>query len=281
VADWTTAKVLHNLNYAYSIGVKQPTTADKYFQLAASQPFIYDPGDLGIKYSEFAISIGQDEADILNHNFINQALDNSAAVLEKETAKVNNNPIYWFHLANDYDTKSILNKTPVDPRSITAVNNAIALAPNRVEPKFFLVQIYGLQNDIPKVVSESEEIAREVPFFPDVQWRLALAYKDAGRLDDAVRVGEQAISEGYQFKLVQEFKWLINYYADQQNYQRVADLYEQAVKLSPEDYQLYASLATVYAKLGEKDKAIQTAQKVVQLNPASQPSVDAFIKSLQ
>ena len=281
VTDWTTVKVLYNLNIAYATGINNPQRAEDYFQSTASQSFIYDRGDLGQKYSEFAVAVGQDGADTLDHNFLNQVLRGAAGVMENVTAQIKNNPIYWYELANDYDTESILNKTGSDPRAQAAVTNAINLAPNRVEPKFFQVQIYGLDNNIAAVVSESEAIAKAVPFNAEAQWRLALAYKDDNRLEDAVVQANKAIAQGYKFRLVQEFKWLVNYYADKQDYQRVADLYEQAVKLSPNDYQLYASLATVYAKLGDRDKAIAAAQKVLQLNLASKPTVDAFLKSLQ
>jgi O-antigen ligase len=281
VTDWTTLKVLYNLNIAYAMGINNPQVADGYFQHAVAESFIYDMGDLGQKYSEFAVAAGQDDLNTLDHGFLNQILDNAAGVLEKVTAKIKNNPIYWYELANDYDTKSIVNKTGVDPKAQTAVNNAIALAPNRVEPKFFQVQIYGLEDNIPAVVSESETIANAVPFNPEVQWRLALAYKDAGRLEDAVSKAEQALSMGYKPMLVPEIKWLINYYADQKDYQRVADLYQMAIKLTPNDYQLYASIATVYAKLGDRDQAIAAAYKVLQLNPGSKPTVDAFLESLQ
>ncbi len=281
VTNWGTIKVLYNLNIAYALGIKNPKITAEYYERAAGQPFVYDRGDIGVKYGEFAVQTAQDLGASLEPGFINQTLDNAAKVLEKTVAGVNNNPIYWYHLANDYNTKSIFNKSAVLPRAVEAVNKAIALVPTRVEPKFFLVQIKGLQNDIPSVVKISEEIAAAVPWNAETKWRLALAYKDAKRLDDAIVQAKLALAGGYKFKLVKEFRWLINYYADKEDYPQVALLYEQAIVLSPNDFQLYASLATVYAKLGEKDKAILAAQKVVELNPASKANVDAFIKSLQ
>src|SRR6185295_7647028 len=106
-----TARVLYNLNIAYAQGLHNPTSAEKYFEKAESESFIYDLGDLGTKHGEFAVAVGQDLSGSLDSGFVHGALSKATEVLEKVTSSVKNNPIYWYHLANDYDTVSIIDKS--------------------------------------------------------------------------------------------------------------------------------------------------------------------------
>jgi O-antigen ligase/tetratricopeptide (TPR) repeat protein len=281
ITDWITMRVTKDINYAYAIDIKDPVLAKSYFNKAGEHSFIYDPAEIAVKTEEFTVRAAQDSTKKEDKEFINSMFNDSISRLEQVTAKTKNNPIYWFKLGNMYSQLAYYNKSGYDLRGETAVNNAIALVPNRIEPLFFLVQLRALQNNIPEVVKISEQINELVPNNPEATWRLALAYKDGGNVDLAAETAEKAFSIGYHFKLVREFRWLINYYADKENYQRVRELYEQAIDLSPDDYQLYASLATVYAKLGENQKAILAAQKVLQLNPESKALVEAFLKALQ
>jgi tetratricopeptide (TPR) repeat protein len=179
-----------------------------------------------------------------------------------------------------YSQKAYFNKSGYDKRAEEAINKAISLVPNRIEPLFFIVQIKALQNDLPEVVKTSEQIVNMVPNNAEAVWRLALAYKDGGERDKAAETAEKALSMGYEFKLVREFAWLINYYADKSDYAKVVSLYETAVQIKPNDYQLYASLATAYARNNQRGQAIAAAYKVLELNPGSKPTVDAFLQQL-
>ncbi len=274
------ARILTNINMGFAIDIKNPELAKESFDRAAGIPFNYDPGELGVKYEEFAIRVAQDSPKKSDTQFVNAALDGAIGTLERAVQKTANNPIYWYKLGNLYNTKAFYNKTDPNPRAEFAIEKSISLVPTRIEPLFFLVQTRALQHRTADVLKISEDIVAAVPSNAEAKWRLALAYKDAKRDEDAVRMGELALSQGYQFKLVREFQWLINYYVDKGNFTRVATLYEQAVALSPGDDQLYEGLAAVYAKLGEKEKAIAAARKVAELKPERAADVEAFIKAI-
>ncbi len=281
VTDIGTWTVLRDVNYALAIDVQNAQQTKIFFDHAAVQPFVYDRGEIGTKYEAFAVKVAQDMPDKFDSTFINAVLDGAISQLEQTTAAVKNNPIYWFDLGNLYSVKSYYNKKEADPRAEASIQKAIALVPNRIEPYYFLIQIRALQHDIAGAVAVAEELVKKVPVSAEAKWRLALAYKDAHRDDDAVSEAEQAIAQGYRFKLVTEIRWLINYYADKQDYPRVVQLYEQATQLSPQDFQLWASLASAYAKVGDKVKAIAAAEKVRSLSPQSAATVDVFIQGLQ
>jgi O-antigen ligase/tetratricopeptide (TPR) repeat protein len=56
---------------------------------------------------------------------------------------------------------------------------------------------------------------------------------------------------------------------------------QKGLAVEPNNADLYASLADIYAASGEKTKAKEMAEKAVQLNPSLKDAVDQFIKSLE
>ncbi|MDE2311651.1 MAG: O-antigen ligase family protein [Patescibacteria group bacterium] len=278
---WQPAKISRDINYGMTVGNTDPVKAQSYFEAAAAEPFDFDPGELGVKYQTMAIKAALDFKDQIGQDAANRVLDGATAVLRQVTERITTNPVYWFDLENLYAVKADLNKTPVDPGAAPALDRAVALAPSRIEPKFFQVQLAAVEGHKDQVIALSEAIVREVPENAEAKWRLALAYEDAGRKQDAVTLAEQALAQGYKPKLVQEIKWLINYYVDRQNFPKLVEMFQQAVKLSPGDSQLWASLAAAYAKVGDKPNAIAAAHKVQQLNPAAAAEVEQFLRQLE
>lgn len=273
--------ILKDSNYASAYCDSSPDAAYNLFEKTELVPFNFDLGETSVQYEQCTIKASQDMADKLPAASINKLLDGAIASFEKTTSEVKNNPIYWFKLENLYAVKANFNKTDVSPKSEQAIENAINLAPNRIEPLFFKAQLYAVEHKKQEVIDLSQKIVDMVPENAEAKWRLALGYQDIGRSDDATKMAETALAQGYKFKLVKEIRWLINYYADHENYVKVALLYEQAIQINPNDYQLWANLATTYAKMGEKQKAIDAAQNVLRLSPESAQQVQQFINNLQ
>ena len=53
------------------------------------------------------------------------------------------------------------------------------------------------------------------------------------------------------------------------------------IKIEPDNLALLPNLATAYALSGQKEKAIETANLLLEKDPNSKPMVDAFIQSLK
>lgn len=90
-----------------------------------------------------------------------------------------------------------------------------------------------------------------------------------------------AINGGYKVTSFSDTLWLANLYGDNGDFKAAVPLYEQAVQLKPNDTQLLGGLAYVYAQSGDKQKALDIAYKMLQMDPSLKDQVDAFIKSLQ
>ena len=98
--------------------------------------------------------------------------------------------------------------------------------------------------------------------------------------DLAIETAWRAVVQRYRFKSGKEVTWLSDYYSDRQNYYRLLDLYEKALRVRPYDVSLYRKLAETYAKVGQKQKAIGTAMEGAERDP-SDPQWREFLRSLQ
>lgn len=72
----------------------------------------------------------------------------------------------------------------------------------------------------------------------------------------------------------------ITYFASQEQYEEVVALYKALTRLNPDELSYLANLAAAYAKTGQTQKAIETAQLLLERDPASAPAVEAFLESL-
>ena len=138
--------------------------------------------------------------------------------------------------------------------------------PASVQELTWLIDYYADRHDDRKLAKVYERAVKVDPTDARLYASMAEAYRNSGR----ERRAKLATSH-----------WLIDHYADQHDYRKLAELYENALQSNPADDQLYASLAAVYANLGEKDKARLAAEKAVRINPSLANATRAFLRSLK
>jgi len=66
-----------------------------------------------------------------------------------------------------------------------------------------------------------------------------------------------------------------------QKRKNIKNLYIQAIQIDPNDTSLYTGVAATYAKMHNKEKAIEYANKVLELNPGAKQAVEDFIKLVE
>jgi O-antigen ligase len=274
VTDGVTAVVLRDLNHA--LNTRNVHLAKAYFDKAAESAFLYDRVELRTRYVDFVGQLSGEYKDQADLGLTKATIDDAIAVSEQVTRQGVTETRVWLGLAYLYLERSRLDNAPPDPRAYAAVQKAIALAPNQIDPLLMLAHYDALDKRPDQALAISEDIVRTVPEYPLARWRLALMYRDLHRDELAIQTANEALRLGYRFQPF-ELAWLINCYADRQNYEKVAELYERAVRAGPPDFHLYASLAATYDKLGEREKAIAAAQKALLLNPSLEPDVKRFI----
>jgi len=116
--------------------------------------------------------------------------------------------------------------------------------------------------------------------FGDCYWYLALSEIYLKNTTDAAKNMQTAIYDGYNVNSETSLVELGNAYNSLADYKDLAIVFEKLTAVNPNAVQYHSSLAVIYAKLGQYDKARQEAATVLQLSPQSKQNVDAFIKTL-
>jgi len=114
-------------------------------------------------------------------------------------------------------------------------------------------------------------------------WFLGMAYAQTGENnEEAVKYVKEAIKRGYNYQSsTSDTARLINLYKEVGDYYGIIDCYKSLIDLQPRNAQLYAYLAAVYKKIGDKENAILYALKAVKIDPKFASESEAFINSLK
>ncbi|MFH1780609.1 MAG: O-antigen ligase family protein [Candidatus Nealsonbacteria bacterium] len=161
------------------------------------------------------------------------------------------------------------------------LSQAIGISPTNQQAYWNLAEVKLAQRKIGETISLLQQAVALEPRLGYSHWYLAMAYQIAGQ--DQLAKEELIITEemGYIWQdNIQELKKAIEIYDALGEDEGLLPLYLKATELEPENAQLWAELAAVYANLGQFGKAAETARKVIELNPDLAPTVQNFLKNL-
>ena len=88
-----------------------------------------------------------------------------------------------------------------------------------------------------------------------------------------------AIKKGYTLG-ENDYLNLASIYVKKNDFSHLVTIYESLVKLQPTSAQYMASLAVVYAKVGQIDEAVTVAHRAAQVDPAFEAEAKKFVQSL-
>jgi O-antigen ligase/tetratricopeptide (TPR) repeat protein len=91
----------------------------------------------------------------------------------------------------------------------------------------------------------------------------------------------KALDAGYSFNDPQLIQNLVNILSQQKDYERIAKLYLQLLNLDPKNPEVYVHLAATYAKLHDKNKAIEYARMAMDLDPKYKEAALDFIQKVE
>lgn len=177
----------------------------------------------------------------------------------------------------------ILGKSdPASPFNDLALENslkALEISPTFVRTYYEVAQAYLNKKDY---VSALAAFQKAVDLNPDVAvswWYLGVAQVEAGDQVGGLASIEKALELGYTAG-EQELLRLVNLYETNRNFEKVAELYEQLIRISPKNPQYHASLAATYANLGRIEDAVREAKIAARINPSFETEARAFVKSI-
>jgi O-antigen ligase len=145
----------------------------------------------------------------------------------------------------------------------------------------FASKFYLLNGEIEKSKTEAEKVIELNPKLSTSYYILALVYNGLGDFEKRDENLIKAAELNFPFKDKKQILIVINLLIKEKDYKVIEKLYLQAIKIDPQDGSLYTGLAATYAKMRNKEKAIEYANKVLELNSEAKQTVEEFIRLVE
>ncbi|MBW2597070.1 MAG: tetratricopeptide repeat protein, partial [Deltaproteobacteria bacterium] len=113
------------------------------------------------------------------------------------------------------------------------------------------------------------KLAEVNPENDSIVMSLAWAYRDSGRLSDAVACLEKLLEKELKRKTFTGFAFdeLVKIYRNEGNYERLVTICESAVAAQPNDVSLLTTLGNSYLEAGKPDRAVEVFKMITEMEP--------------
>lgn len=176
---------------------------------------------------------------------------------------------YWIYLGNlttilaDQETDQIKKNNTIK-QADDYFNTALHLAPKHQEILTGKAKLEIVAGDYKNAKDYAQKCIASNSDLGDCYWYLGLAeiyLKNNNEADKNIKIAE---NKGYdinsQLKLIE----LANAYGSFPDYQNLAPIFEKLIMINPNNIEYHSTLALIYTKLGEYNKAQQEELKVSQ-----------------
>lgn len=204
-----------------------------------------------------------------------------AQELEDEIKKMPLFADYYLNLADIYATLGAIDPSYFQ-KGKEAMEKLLKEYPN--VPQFYYKMVInrllaqdlnGARDFCLKSISLNEKL-------PTNWWYLSVIYYYAGDYQTAQENAEKAIKLGYVYTDFNGQFFLGQLNEKLRNFEKSNSFYFEALKLAPQDLQVNLNIAKNYKELGQKEKALELAQKLLASStPQTAPTIKEFIDSLK
>lgn len=167
-------------------------------------------------------------------------------------------------------------------RALEAVNASIEASPGRIPIYYTKAQILASRGEKDQAIKTLQFAENLNDKYYDSFCQLSKYYfffKDEAKgfeeMDKCIDKGGASLLAPADY-----VKSLAGHYIEKKDWTRVAQLYEVLARLGEKDSKILVDLAKIYAQQGDKAKAIETANKISELDPRLKDSSEQFIRSL-
>lgn len=239
-------------------------------RLFASNPSKFNsfPKDKRLEVADYLIDLAQTNVDYNKSDSLNQMM--LAQILDTASNVATN---------NDNKDKA----TYYSNRALEAIDDSIAASPGRIPIYYQQAQIYLGRGEQDKAIEALKTAYNLNVKYYDSACHLGKTLLYMKKEEEAFGYIDQCIDLGGARLLspVGLIKSLIGHYQEAGNTKRVIKLYEQLVKVEPNNINNMIELAKLYANAGLTEKAIGMATAISKKDPTDKQYVDDFIKSLK
>ncbi len=135
--------------------------------------------------------------------------------------------------------------------------------------------------DFERAKEKSDYCLKTYPQLKECLWISTLINIYLNDIEKGKDFIEKAKEKGYPVNNEVSLNQLIEAFAENENYQEIAPIYENLLIINPSQTQYKTSLAFVYRELGEYEKAKELALEILKTNPELREIVEEFLKTLK
>jgi len=151
-------------------------------------------------------------------------------------------------------------------RAIETTEQAIGLSPNAADLYRQCGDLYFKTRDLKKAIQNYRKADSLLPNDHHIKNNLAVAVRDSGSVEEAIRMFESIICENPDQAL--PLRNLGDTLRMRGDYSLAIDKYNQAARLDPKDATTQNSLGITSSMLGKLEEAISYFQRAVEINPS-------------
>jgi len=129
---------------------------------------------------------------------------------------------------------------------------------------FYLAMALSQQQKYEEAISVLEEISAEMANYPEGALQLAYLYQKTGQDDRAIKFLKKMITADVH--LPDLYYYLVAFLGDRKEYQQALEYALKGVEENPKHTRLLYQLGVLYEKMAQRQKAIETMEKVLQLD---------------
>ena len=254
-----------NVNYGYAYISADPVKAGEYFEKVSQNKFNLDIPESASKRTEYVGNLFAlvNRTDKKQMAFVLHEASKALEYQKIATVFSPNDPVVLQRLAGlEFQLAIMRNLLSGINDTVENLNQAIALAPNRVEARTMLAQVrltQGYNNEALALLKKNIELDRSYGLN---HWQLALVLRQVGQIAESISVSLEAIRLGHKPRQITEVKWVIDELVKSGNSKGAVEIYEivkQQGGLTLVDMQ---ALKQLYEQLDLKDKADKLSAEI-------------------
>jgi len=160
------------------------------------------------------------------------------------------------------------------------LKKASELSPKRQEIIIEWAKSYFIEEDFNKMKERAKECLSGGGDTSSCHWYLGLSEILLEDKKSGKENLELAKKKGYPYDSFNSYSELAVIYTKTEDYQELAPIYLWLTDFDPKDIQYRATLAFIYQKLGDYNKAIEQALKIIEINPEAKDDVKEFLETI-
>jgi len=187
---------------------------------------------------------------------------------------------HWLNLGQIYNLMGLINKEYLDKAELT-LNQAKTLSPYRQTIYFELVKNKILAQDFDRAIQIAEQAVNLDSQIAESYKVLSFAWLAAGKIEEGLLYLDKARESVDIYSEVSFSIFISSTYFKFGDIAKAIKIAETSVQKFSRSISAYTNLAALYKEAGEKEKAIETVRKVVELDPSFAQEAEIFIKELE